>query len=129
MKPPPSSLPAANSRKWHSRRWWDSLGYFRVRSLANPDWERDVDRVVRFLGNERPARPGRAQEAIDEAVLLARRYDRLRQRAAETPEAFAGRRDDEWDLMLAAIDEVLEIRQRDHLRDVDDAGASGPRAD
>jgi hypothetical protein len=38
MRPQAPWLPSARSRKWHSRRWWDELGYFRVRTLANPNW-------------------------------------------------------------------------------------------
>jgi hypothetical protein len=42
VKPPPPELPPARSPKWHSRRSWDGRGYLRVRSLANPRWNRDM---------------------------------------------------------------------------------------
>ena len=48
MKEPPAFLPKANSRKWHGRNLM-SLGYFRVRSLANPQWQRDVNDVLRHI--------------------------------------------------------------------------------
>jgi hypothetical protein len=42
MKALPAWLPDASSRKWHSRRWTDSLGYLRVRTLANPNWRYEL---------------------------------------------------------------------------------------
>jgi hypothetical protein len=52
MKPLPSGLPPANSRKWHNRRSWDWLGYLRVRSLANPHWPRDIPWLIDRLRRE-----------------------------------------------------------------------------
>lgn len=125
MKEPPSSLPAANSAKWHSRQNWDSLGYFRVRTLANPKWERDVQRVIRRLEHEAPVAAGSKRSCIEEAIKAAHVYARLKPRSSESTEEFAARLDAEWDTMLAAIDAFLELRQQEHLRAVDQAGRSG----
>ena len=123
MRAPPPSLPPAGSRKWHNRRWWDSLGYFRMRTLANPNWDRDVARVARMLRRERVAARGRGRELIDEALRAARWYGELAKRSEIT--SSADRREELWDRMLAAIDEFLDQRQREHLRAVDEAGRSG----
>ncbi|MGX1880539.1 hypothetical protein [Streptomyces sp. NPDC055287] len=47
MKDLPPGLPPAESPKWHNRRWRDPLGYLRVRSLANPNWSRDMPWAAR----------------------------------------------------------------------------------
>lgn len=116
VKKLPSSLPAANSRKWHSRRLWDSLGYFRVRTLANPRWERDVDSVVGRLQREASAVPGPKRSHIDAAIAAAQAYARLKPRPSESSDAFETRREATWDAMLASIDAFLEIRQHEHLQ-------------
>ena len=125
VKPPPACLPAATSRKWHSRRWWDSLGYYRVRTLANPKWPRDPDEVTRFLRSSRPRFGGERRDLIDSAIAVSKAYKHLHRRAGESVEDYELRQDIAWDRMLAAIDEYLELLQADHLREVDDAGASG----
>ena len=108
MRPPPSCLPGPDSSKWHNRRRWDYLGYLRVRSLGNPNWQRDVDRLVRVL---------RAQESsplIDDAIRATRRYR----------EASVEEQDRAWDEVLESIDRFLEDRQTRHLAAVVDAGRS-----
>jgi hypothetical protein len=119
MRPAPDFLPSARSRKWHSRRWWDSLGYLRVRSLARPNWPRDVDWLIGVLDSHRGGDPHSAKGgAIDEAIRSARRYRSLDRKSDPSSEA-------EWDAMLDAVDRYLRIVQDDHLRAVDEAGASG----
>ncbi len=128
MKPPPPWLPSADSRDWHNRRWWDSLGYLRVRTLSNPAAPRDADRLIKFLRSERSlgiGRDGPGRGFLDEAIRIALQYKALRRRASEEPQEFARRSDHEWDRLLGAIDTFLELRQAEHLRKVDEAGASG----
>jgi len=107
-------LPAANSRKWHNRRFWDSLGYLRVRSLANPTWHRDIGWLIGILQRED------SDPRIDEAIRAADRYLRLR---PEDDHEMA------WDAILEPIDQFLEIRQARHIEEVIKAGASGRSAD
>ena len=127
VKQPPPWLPSADSRVWHNRRWWDQLGYLRVRTLSNPAAVRDPDRLIRFLRSERSLVLSRVdgRQFLDEAIQVAQRYKGLRQLAGEGSEDFAQRLDLEWDCLLAAIDNFLELRQQEHLRRVDEAGASG----
>jgi hypothetical protein len=117
MKEPPRSLPPANSRKWHSRRSWDGLGYLRVRSLANPAWTRDVNWLEHFLVNDRGLGAPAEREFRGAAVAAARRY----------PKTLSGQtsEEDSWDELLTAIDELLEVRQAAHIAAVKAAGASG----
>ena len=121
MRPPPRSLPGADSRKWHSRRWWDPLGYLRVRSLANPRWQRDVPWLLRFLERTRAETSGAERSALDDAVRALRRYHSL------PPNATDDEREGDWDRMLEAIDRHLTLVQEAHLAAVDEAGASGRR--
>ena len=125
MKPPPSCLPAANSAKWHSRRVWDSLGYLRVRTLANPHWRRDLDWLQHVLELERPPGPGPDRDLIDAAIGATRGYRDLRRRQLESDVDFDARAEEEWDRILSPIDDYLERRQRRHLEAVREAGASG----
>ena len=127
MKPPPDCLPPANSPKWHSRRWWDSLGYVRVRTIANPKWQRDPDWLLRLLESSRPRQQGRAQELMDSAIAATKQYRGLRRHGRETDAEFAARRERQWDAILGPLDELLELRQRDHLRAVREVGRSGPQ--
>jgi hypothetical protein len=62
---------------------------------------------------------------IEEATRRAHEYVNLERRPGEPEDAFAARLDGCWDRMLASIDEFLELRQQEHLRAVDEAGASG----
>ena len=109
MRPPPSSLPGPNSPKWHSRRYWDSLGYLRVRSLGNPNWQRDIDWLIGVLRHEERS------PHLNAAIRAARRY---RHAAPED-------QDRAWDAVLEQIDRFLEPRQAQHLQAVADAGCSG----
>ena len=106
MRPLPASLPPPDSPKWRSRRLWDALGYLRVRSLSNPAWRRDIDRLVRVLRSQEPS------PHIDDAIRAARRY-----RSAAPGEE----QDRAWDAVLEPIDRFLELRQAQHLR----AGGGG----
>ncbi len=119
VKPPPDWLPKANSRKWHGRRWWDSLGYLRVRSLANPQWHRDAPWLLHVIEDTRPSQPGHRRDALDAIIHELRRYRDLPNAAGP------GERERQWDRMLDALDRYLLICQEEHLAAVDAAGRSG----
>lgn len=116
MIPPPRWLPSANSRKWHNRRWWDSLGYLRARTLSNEAWERDTVWLMRLMTHHRPGEPGEHRDTYDSAAQSLRTYH-------DNPK-------DErlWDAYLTDLDAYLWLVQRDHFDAVAEAGASGPRA-
>jgi hypothetical protein len=109
MKDLPRGLPSAASRKWHSRRWWDQLGYLRARSLANPSWPRDMPWLIEWLRRERSASLPEEHTFYDRAITAARHYARTR---PPDQEAEAERA---WDRVLEPIDELLERRQARHL--------------
>jgi hypothetical protein len=118
VKPlPRPGLPSASSPKWHSRRVWDSLGYLRVRSLANPQWHRDLPWLTAWLRHESCGAGDALHPLYEAAVRAATRYPRIR----------AGVRDPEpsWDELLTCIDDILIRRQRAHLARVRAAGVSG----
>ncbi|WP_406737821.1 hypothetical protein OG365_11470 [Streptomyces sp. NBC_00853] len=115
MKDLPPGLPPADSRKWHGRRWWDPLGYLRVRSLANPHWSRDMPWLIARLRRERSAALPADRDLYDEAIAAAQGYARTRR---QTPEAERA-----WDRLLAPIDELLTRRQTRHLDAVHEARA------
>lgn len=116
MKPPPRQLPAANSRKWHARRFWDSLGYIRVRSLSNPKWRRDSDWLVQIMTAQRRDAPQAERALYDRAIAAVRSYPRTSS-GQDLP-------DEAWDEVLTAIDELLVLRQERHLAAVRAAGRS-----
>jgi hypothetical protein len=125
MRPVPPFLPSANSKKWHNRRVWDSLGYLRVRTLANPEWHRDVRWLTGVLDRTRPSTPGRERDQYDRAVTRLRAYGTARRRGSESDTAVHERSEALWDDFLEAVDVYLELIQDRHLRDVDEAGVSG----
>lgn len=125
VRRPPQSLPSATSPKWHNRRLWDPLGYFRVRTLANPNWPRDPAFVIRMLQPDRSGEPSRRRDLIEDAIRSVHEYANLPRRLDEPEDEFAARLDGCWDRMLSAIDEFLELRQQEHLQAVAEAGASG----
>ena len=110
VKPAPDGLPPANSRKWHNRRTWDSLGYLRVRSLGNPAWDRDTRWLAYWLQRERDRALEIDRGLYDQALAAVRRY----------PLTTTGRRDPDqaWDEVLAPIDGLLDRRQARHLEAV-----------
>ncbi|GIG19759.1 hypothetical protein Cch01nite_04830 [Cellulomonas chitinilytica] len=110
MKPPPAGLPPANSRKWHSRRWWDQLGYLRVRSLGNPEWQRNTPWLLGVLTRQRDAGHPGERELYDAAIAATRRYPRTTAGATDAGAA--------WDEVLTAIDDLLVVRQARHLEKV-----------
>ncbi len=89
---------------------WDPLGYLRVRSLANPQWQRDGPWLVHVLARQRTSAPQEEQELYDDAIAVTRRYP-------NTASGF-GSEDQAWDEVLIAIDRLLESRQDRHLRQV-----------
>ncbi|WP_327290484.1 hypothetical protein [Streptomyces sp. NBC_01198] len=107
MKALPRGLPPANSRKWHSRRWWDQLGYLRVRSLANPNWPRDMPWLIRWFRRERSAALPDEQVLYDRAITAAQAYARTPIGSADAERA--------WDRVLMPVDELLARRQAMHL--------------
>lgn len=126
MRPPPDCLPPANSAKWHGRRTWDALGYIRVRTIANPKWQRDPDWLLRVFDAERPNHRGDAQNLMDAAIAATKQYRSLDRLGQESDAELAARRERQWDDVLGPLDALLELRQRNHLREVREAGASGP---
>lgn len=117
MKAPPPGLPPANSRKWASRRWWDQLGYLRVRSLANPNWPRDRELpwLISWLRRESDSAQPADRPLYDQAIKAARHYlSRAKHGISD---------DDAWDAVLTPIDELLAHRQARHIRAVREAQA------
>ena len=94
---------------------WDSLGYIRVRSLRNPKWRRDSRWLVQMTA-QRPSAPSAELALYDRAIAAARSYPRTSS-GQESP-------DEAWDEVLAAIDELLVLRQERHLAAVRAAGCS-----
>jgi hypothetical protein len=127
VKPPPECLPHADSTKWHSRRVWDSLGYIRVRTIANPSWPRDAHWLIRVFEAERPQAAGDARDLINQSIAAAKTYRRMQKRGSETDDEFSQRRDQQWDAMLVPLDAYLELMQYRHLQALRRAGKSGPQ--
>jgi hypothetical protein len=126
MRPVPTFLPSANSAKWHSRRWWDSMGYLRVRTLANPRWVRDPVWLIRVMDRTRPQLPGVERDLYDAATAKLRVYrDADARHGVESEADFLRRREAVWDDFLTTLDAYLEHVQAEHLRRVDEAGTSG----
>lgn len=115
MKPPPNQLPAANSKKWHARKLWDSLGYIRVRSLSNPNWRRDSRWLVQIMVAQRQDAAPAERGLYDRAIAAARLYPTSSGQESS---------DEAWDEVLTAIDELLVVRQERHLAAVRAAGHS-----
>lgn len=126
VRPPPAHLPPVDSAKWHSRRNWDGLGYIRVRTLANPNWHRDPDWLIHLLDANRAADMGPRRDIIDTALKAARDYRAFVKRNDMSDPSVIEQADRRWDGVLTPLDEYLEVVQRDHLRAVRQAGASGP---
>lgn len=116
VKPLPLGLPPATSAKWHSRQWWDRLGYLRVRTLSNPR-TRDPRHLLRLLRLELPEADDGLRPLYDTAVAAVLRL----------PRTAAGARDPEaaWDEVLTAVDAILVRLQQQHLDRVRAAGFSG----
>jgi hypothetical protein len=110
VKDLPPGLPPAHSRKWHSRRWWDQLGYLRVRSLANPSWTRDMPWLIAWLRRERSTALPTDHALYDNAITAAQSYVRTRDQSPEADRA--------WDRVLEPIDELLTRRHVRHLGEV-----------
>lgn len=125
MRPVPDFLPSANSRKWHNRRVWDPLGYIRVRTLANPTWQRDDRWLARVLDLSRPKQPGEERHQYDLAVASLRVYGSARPRGAETASEWQDRSEQLWDDFLGCLDGYLRMVHDRHIRSVDEAGVSG----
>jgi hypothetical protein len=125
MRPVPAFLPGANSKKWHSRRSWDNFGYLRVRTITNPNWERDVPWLLQIMSRSRPLGPDEERERFDSATAALQRYADASRHGIETALEYQGRLDRLWDDFLEALDAYLELIQAEHLRQVDEAGVSG----
>ncbi len=111
LPPPPSFLPSANSSKWHSRRWWDGLGYVRARSLANPNY-RDGGYLLNHLRHDREKAVGTGDRAIVAAVDRA---------ISATQDWLHKGGDDLWYRAVKSVDEVLiqEDRRRQEERAIE----------
>jgi|GEM_PF-6352139 len=109
MIPLPPWLPPANSRKWRSRKSWDSLGYLRVRSLSNPNWQGDLHWLTRVVRLERDFPGSEPDEApfFDDIVACLRRYPQTRAGVYNSEGA--------WDEVLSAFDALSLYRQEKHL--------------
>ena len=107
VKQLPPGIPPANSAKWHSRRWWDGLGYTRARSLTNPSWQRDVHWLIQVAVGQQPHMPAEEQAHYNAILATLRRYPRT---ANGTLDADAA-----WDEVLATIDELSLDRHARHL--------------
>lgn len=79
--------------------------------MANPNWSRDMEWLIRQLRREAEKGDIELKSAMFEAIDAAQRY-----------KAAGG--DEVWDEMLTAIDWFLEIRHLKHLAAVDEAGTS-----
>jgi hypothetical protein len=110
VKDLPAGLPPANSRKWHSRRWWDGLGYVRVRSLSNPAWNRDVNWLTHVVVREQASAPADEKGPYETILRALRRYPRTAS-GVHAP-------DMSWDEVLASIDELSLHRQARHLEQI-----------
>ena len=97
---------------------WDSLGYYRVRTLANDQTQHDADRLMRYLEVERPRNPGPDRDLIDAAIKALHHYRKLRRRSSDTDDELYIRTELDWDRILGLVDQYLERRQRRHLHDV-----------
>jgi hypothetical protein len=102
LPPPPPFLPSANSSKWHSRRWWDGLGYVRARSLANPNY-RDGRHLLNHLRHDREKAVGTGDRALVEAVDRA---------ISATQDWLHKGGDDLWFWAVKSVDEVLVREER-----------------
>jgi len=126
MRALPKSLPAARSRRWQSRRGWDPLGYARVRQLSDPHWRPDPVWVLDQISwARRFAGTADLRALLDAAEGQVRKFGKERRPVWEDDRAFGARREAEWDRVLDAIDAFLVALQAEHLRRVDEAGASG----
>jgi hypothetical protein len=125
VRPVPSFLPGANSKKWHNRRWWDPLGYLRVRTLANPGWVRDAQWLIDVMTRSRPNRAGPERDQYDRALERLRTYAKAHRQGVEPEEAFHDGAEALWDEFLEATDAYLKMLHDEHLRAVDEAGVSG----
>ncbi len=136
MKEVPDWLPSVTSPKWHRRRLTDQLGYFRVRTLANPEWNRDPERVLHQLTGARDETTQgqiylsqvrdeteygpQLRQHLDAAIRATRNYRGLKRHGSETTAAFPTRCDSDWDTILEEIDSVLALVQSAHLRALHD---------
>jgi len=117
MKELPPGFPPVTSAKWHSRRLWDPLGYLRVRTLANPNWDRDTRWLAQTLTRSTPANDAELRSLYGAAIDATKRF----------PRTTDGHIDDElaWDEVLTAVDAILTVTQRRHLGAVRATGRSG----
>jgi hypothetical protein len=89
---------------------WDPLGYLRVRSLGNPAWVRDIKWLARQLQLDREHAGAAERGWYDQALAALHRYPRAASGAHDPDQA--------WDEVLAAIDEILVLRQARHIAHV-----------
>ena len=98
--------------------------------MSDPLWRRDpvwvLDQISwarRFAGTVD------LRAMLDAAEGQVRKFGKEHRPVWEDDRAFGVRRESEWDRVLDAIDAFLVALQVEHLRRVDEAGASGrPRS-
>jgi hypothetical protein len=98
---PPKFLPPASSRAWHNPRWWDGLGYFRVRSLATEGY-RDANLL---LSHVKTVREMAAAAGDDQVRDLADKVIRLTRSWVRQPT------DEVWQAAVHAVDAILSVQQ------------------
>ena len=93
------------------------MGYLRVRTLANPNWHRDIPWLKAWLHREMPASAHPLRALYEEALAAVSRYPKTLAGAHEANES--------WDEFLGCVDAILVARQLQHVNEVRAAGASG----
>ncbi|GAX51757.1 hypothetical protein SO3561_03264 [Streptomyces olivochromogenes] len=78
-----------------------------MRSLANPNWPRDIPWLIQWLRRERSAALPEEQVLYDRAITAAQDYARIPIDSADAEPA--------WDRVLVPVDELLTRRQAMHL--------------
>ena len=103
-------LPGGNDRRWHQRRWRDNLGYYRARSMENPNWYDPGHLVDAYLRWERGKASGAERDLIDEAIEAAKAYGALSKRGLETDEEYRTRRLAARSAVFGSVDTLLQFR-------------------
>lgn len=103
-------LPGGNDRRWHQRRWRDNLGYYRARSMENPNWHDPGHLVDAYLRWDRAKASGAERDLIDDAIKAAKTYGSLSKRGLETDEEYRARRLAARGAVFSSVDALLAFR-------------------
>ncbi len=125
---PPGFLPNLHSKKWHSRRASDPIGYLRVRHLAKDHSTADWPHIFRYL--RRHERWYGSIYVSDQAPIiedrrLLKRMHKTTSNASQSENDFANQLDEAWISAMTLIDGFLEAEHQAHLAAVRKGGASG----